>query len=75
MLLSLWVTVLFGHAEIYNVNDIGCFSSRASNKEVVWFNISVDQVLFMNGLNARELGMLATIDHSFEGNIPSAWRP
>lgn len=75
MLLSLWVAILFGHAEINNVNDIGCFSAGASNKEVVGFDISVDQVLFMNSLNTGELGMLAVIDLQYLSDIPSAWRP
>ena len=75
MLLSLWVAVLLGHAEINNVNDIGCFASGATNKEVVGFDISVDQVLFMNSLNTGELGMLAAIDLEYLRDIPSAWRP
>lgn len=60
MLLGLWVTVLFGHAKINNVNDIGGFTSGSSNQEVVWFDISVDQVLLMNSLDSGELDMLAT---------------
>lgn len=75
MLLGLWVAVLFGHAEINDVNDIGCFTSWTSNKEVVWFDISVDQVLFMNSLNAGELVMLAVIDLDYLSDIPSAWLP
>lgn len=59
MLLGLWIAVLFGHAEVNNMDDIGCFTSGASNKEVVGFDISVDQVLLVNSLNTGELGMLA----------------
>ena len=75
MLLGLWVAVLLGHAEINNVNNVGCFTSGTSNEEVVWFDISVDQVLFMNSLNSGELGMLAAIDLKYVGDIPSAWPP
>lgn len=62
MLLGLRVAVLLGHAEINNMNNIGCFAAGTSNKEVVGFDISVDQVLLMNSLHAGELDMLAAID-------------
>lgn len=75
VLLGLWVAVLFGHAKINNVNDIGCFTPRPSDKEVVWFDISVDQVLFMDSLDTGELDRLATFDLELVIDIPSAWRP
>ena len=75
MLLGLWIAVLLSHAKVNDVNNIGCFASRTSNKEVIRFDIPIYQVLFMNSLNTGELGMLAAIDLESLRDIPSAWRP
>jgi hypothetical protein len=63
VLLGLGVTVLLGHTEINHVNDIGGLGSGASNKEVVRFDISVDEVLLVDRLNAGKLVSLARGEH------------
>lgn len=55
MLLGFRVTVLFGHAEIHHVDHIGSLGVGTSNEEIVGFDVTVDQVLFMDGLNSRQL--------------------
>jgi hypothetical protein len=60
VLLGLGITVLLGHTEINHVNDIGGFGPGPANKEVVRLDISVDEVLLVNRLNARKLVPLAT---------------
>lgn len=52
MLLGLWVSVLFGHSEIDDMDDIGGFGTGASDKEVVGLDVSVDQVAVMNRLHS-----------------------
>jgi hypothetical protein len=60
VLLGLGITVLLGHTEINHVNDIGGLGPWPANKEVVRLDISVDEVLLVNSLNARKLVSLAT---------------
>lgn len=38
------------------MNNIGGLGARAADQEVVGFDISIDQVLFMDGLDTRQLG-------------------
>lgn len=52
MLLCFRVSVLFGHSEINDMNDIGGFSTGTTNEEVVGFDVSVDQVTVMDGLDS-----------------------
>lgn len=54
MLLRLWVTVLLGHAEVDDVNNVGGLGSRTADKEVVRLDVTVDQVLLVDGLYARQ---------------------
>lgn len=79
MLLRLWVTVLLGHAEVDDVDNVGSFGAGAADKEVVGLDVAVDQVLLMDCLHARQhllgdhdnsLGREATvavIEQVFEG--------
>ena len=55
VLLRLGVTVLLGHAEVDDVDDIGTLGSWASNEEVVGLDVAVDQVLLVDGLHSRQL--------------------
>ena len=55
MLFCLGVSVLFCHAKIYDVDDIGHFGARTADEEIVWFDVAVDQVLLVNSLHARQL--------------------
>lgn len=52
MLLGLWVSILFGHSEIDDMDDIGGFGTGASDKEVVGLDVSVDQVAVVDRLHS-----------------------
>ena len=52
MLLCFRVSVLFSHSEINDMNDIGGFSTGTTNEEVVGFDVSVDQVTIVDGLDS-----------------------
>ena len=55
MLLCLGISILFGHAEVHHVDDISSFCVWSTNKEVVRFDVSVDEVLFVDSLDTRKL--------------------
>lgn len=55
VLLGLGVAVLLGHTEINDVDDIGGLGAGSANKEVVGLDITVDKVLLVNCLHARQL--------------------
>ena len=55
MLLRLGVSILFGHAKIHHMNDIGGFRSGSTNQKVVRLDITVDEVLLVDCLDSREL--------------------
>lgn len=55
VLLGLGVSVLLGHAEIDDVDHIGRFGAGAADQEIVGLDVSVDEVLFVNRLDAGEL--------------------
>jgi hypothetical protein len=59
MLLGLGVSVLFGHAKVYNVDDIRRFRARSTDEEVVWLDVSIYQVLFVNCLYTGKLGTVS----------------
>lgn len=64
MLLGLGVSVLLGHTEVDNVNNVGRFRVGSADKEIVGFDVSVDEVLFVYRLHAGELDTLATSNSS-----------
>ena len=55
MLLSFGISVLLGHAEINNMDNISSLSVRAANKEVIGLDVTVDQVLLVDRLDSRKL--------------------
>lgn len=55
MLLGLRISVLLGHTKVDDVDNIGCFGARAADEEVVWLDVSVDQVLLVDRLNPGKL--------------------
>ena len=55
MLFCLRVTVLFGHTKIDNVDDIRGLRAWSTNEKIVGFDVTVDEVLLVNCLNARQL--------------------
>jgi len=70
MLLRLRVTVLLGHAEVNHMDNAGSLGARAANEEVVGFDIAVNEILLVNGLNTRK-HLLGNHDNRLNGE-PSA---
>lgn len=52
VLLCLGVTVLLRHTEVDDMDDIGALGARAADEEVVGFDVAVDEVLLVDGLNS-----------------------
>lgn len=50
VLFRLRVTVLLCHAKVNDVNNVGTLGTRPANEEVIWLDVSVNQVLLMDGL-------------------------
>ena len=63
-MLGLGVSVLLGHTEVDDVNNVGRFRVGSADKEIVGFYVSVDEVLFVYRLHAGELDTLATSNSS-----------
>lgn len=55
MLFSLGVAVLFGHAKVDDMNHVGVFAVWLADQKVVGLDVAVDQVLFMDRLDTRQL--------------------
>jgi hypothetical protein len=55
VLFGLWVPVLFGHAEIDHMHHRGSLCARPTDEEVVRLDITINKVLFVNGLHSVEL--------------------
>ena len=50
-----WVSVLFCHAEIDDVDQVGVFTAWSTDKKVVWFDVAIYKVLFMYCLDSGNL--------------------
>jgi hypothetical protein len=55
VLFGFGVSVLFGHAKINDVNDVGRFGVWSTYQEIIGFDVAVDEVLFVDGLHSGEL--------------------
>ena len=55
MLLRLRVSVLLSHPKVDDMDHIGRFCGRAADEEVVRLDVSVNEVLFVDGLDSRQL--------------------
>lgn len=55
VLLRLGVTVLLGHTEVDNVNNVGTLGAWSADQEVIGLDVSVDEVLLVDGLDSRQL--------------------
>ena len=55
VLFGLWVAVLLGHAKVNGVDDISRLGPCSADKEVVWLDIAVDEVLLVDSLDSRQL--------------------
>lgn len=58
MLFGLWVPVLLRHSKVNNVNNVGCFSVWSTNQEIIGLDVPVDEVLFVDRLNSRQLNRM-----------------
>jgi len=59
VLLGLGITVLLGHTEVDDMDDVGSLGRGATNEEVVGLYVAVNEVLFVDRLDARKLEKLA----------------
>ena len=55
VLLRLGVAVLLGHSKVDDVDDVGDLGLGAADEEVVGLDVAVDEVLFVDRLDPREL--------------------
>ena len=55
MLLGLGISILFGHSEIDYVNYVGGLGRGSTDEEIIRFDISIDEILFVNDLHSRQL--------------------
>lgn len=60
VLLRLGISVLFGHAKVDDMDNIGDLGVRTANEEVVGFDIPIDHVLFVDRLHSRQLDSIRT---------------
>lgn len=51
----LGIAVLFGHTKVDDMDGVSALGAWATDEEIVWLDISVDQVLFVNSLHPRQL--------------------
>lgn len=64
MLLCLGISVLLGHTKVDQENIVGGLSAWLADQKVVWLNITVNEIMVVNGLNTSqlyEIGQLALI--------------
>lgn len=55
MLLRLGVSVLLGHPKVDDMDHVGRFCGRAADEEVVRLDVSVNEILLVDGLDSRQL--------------------
>ena len=55
MLFRLGITILLRHPEVYHMYEIRVLRSRSTDEEIVRFDIPVNQVLFVDRLDTRDL--------------------
>lgn len=55
MLLCFRISILFSHSKIDDMNDICSFCPWTSDEEIIWLDIAVDEILFVDSLDAGEL--------------------
>ena len=73
MLFGLGIAILLGHAEVDDVDDIGGFGAGAADEEVVGFDVSINEVFLVNGLDAGKLHRVSTTKRQgIDDQVPSA---
>lgn len=67
---------MLGHAEVDNMDYVRSFRVWSPDQEVIGLDVSVNQVLFVNRLDARKLQqMLAQCGWKMETNVPFVSQP
>ena len=55
MLFGFGISVLFCHTKVDNMDNIGSFGTWSSYQKIVWFDVSIDEILFVDGLDTGQL--------------------
>lgn len=55
MLLCFRISILLGHSEVDDMNYIRSFCAWSTDEEIIRLDISIDKILFVDGLYACEL--------------------
>lgn len=55
MLLRFGVSVLLGHPKVDDMDHVGRLCVQAADEEIVRLDVSVDEILLVDGLHSREL--------------------
>lgn len=71
MLLGLWVTVLFGHAEVNQVDVVCVGLTGPSNQEVVRLNVTIDEVVGVQVFDQSN-HLHSHLNDGFRGKFPPA---
>lgn len=45
------ISVLFCHAKVDDMNEVGMFTSRSSDEKIIRFDIAINKILFMDYLD------------------------
>lgn len=71
MLLSFGVAVLLGHAKVDDVHEVGALGHGTTDEKVVWLDVTVDEVLLVDGLNTRD-HLLGGHDDGLDAKLAAA---
>lgn len=71
MLLRLGISILLGHAEVDDVDDILSLSVRSANEEVVGLDVAVDEILLVYRLHSGQ-HLFCDHDHGLNGEASAA---
>ena len=55
MLLRFWIAVLLCHTEVDNMDNASAFASWSADQKIIGLNIAINEILFMDSLNPRQL--------------------
>ena len=55
VLFCLWIPILFRHAKVNHKHLVGYVGIRTTDKKVIWLDISIDEITFMNALYSTDL--------------------
>lgn len=59
VLLGLRVAVLLRHTKVNDMNHVRRLRAWSANEEVVWLDVTVDEVLLVDGLYSRKLAAVS----------------